>query len=128
MDNKKFLFFKLYERDNPRLFIGMVQEELTTEFENANTNRYDFAKKSAQSIRRKLNKFLKISKDKAAQIELTVYFCRMLLQYGYLKFQHPVIDNLYKVQVGKIDRLISGLHEDLQYDFQESLDELKTNL
>ncbi|ERM81573.1 hypothetical protein P872_09815 [Rhodonellum psychrophilum GCM71 = DSM 17998] len=125
MDNKKYLFFKLYERDNPRLFIEMVQEELKSEFQNANISHYHLAKKSAQGIRRKLNKFLKISKDKAAQIELIIDFCKMLQEYGYLRFRHPVIDNLYKVQVGKVEKLISGLHEDLQYDFQDNLDDLK---
>lgn len=125
IDNKKFLFFKLHEKDNPRLFIEMVQEELQIEFQNAKTTHYHQAKKSAQGIRRKLNKFLKISKDKTAHIELIVDFCRMLKENDYLKFRHPVIDNLYKMQVGKIEKLIGSLHEDLQYDFQEGLDDLK---
>lgn len=123
-DNKAFLYFKLFERNNPRLFVEMVQEELEMEFMKANTKHYHYAKKSAQAIRRKLNKNLKLTKDKAVQIELIIYFCQKLRLYGYLNFRHPVIDNLYKVQVGKAEKLISTLHEDLQYDFQMMLEEL----
>lgn len=123
-DNKAYLFFKLFGRENHRLFIEMVQEELEMEFAKANTKHYHYAKKSAQSIRRKLNKNLKLTKDKSSQIELIIFFCKNLKLYGYLNFRHPVIDNLYKVQIGKAEKLISTLHEDLQYDFKSTLEDL----
>ncbi|WP_158860304.1 hypothetical protein [Lunatibacter salilacus] len=124
-ENKAFLFFKLYEKDNPRLFVEMVQEELEKEFQLANTKNYHFAKKAAQSIRRKLNKHLKLTKNKPDQIEVIEYFCRNLEKYGYLSFRHPVIDNLYALQVGKIEKLVTALHEDLQYDYELTIQELK---
>ncbi len=124
-DNKAFLYFKLFERDNPRLFMEMVQEELELEFQKANTRLYYLAKKSAQAIRRKLNKNLKLTKDKETHIELISYFCQQLKAYGYLDFRHPVIDNLYNVQIGKIEKLVNTLHEDLQYDYQQKIQELK---
>ena len=127
-DNKLFLYFQLYERDNPQLFLEMVQEELAYEFQNGNTRNYHYAKKSAQTIRRKLNKYLKFNKDKLIRIELIVRFCEMLSQYGYLTFRHPVIENLYALQIGKIEKLLSGLHEDLQYDYQHKIKELKGHL
>uniref|UniRef100_UPI003592F22F hypothetical protein n=1 Tax=Aquiflexum sp. TaxID=1872584 RepID=UPI003592F22F len=124
-DNKSYLFFKLFERENPRLFVEMVKEDIEFEFVKANTKHYHFAKKSAQAIRRKLNKLLKLTKDKTAQIELVLFFCEKMKLYGYLTFHHPVIENLYAMQIRKIEKLISGLHEDLQYDYQYQLEELK---
>ncbi|MCL6258112.1 hypothetical protein M3O96_03380 [Aquiflexum sp. TKW24L] len=126
-DNKAFLYFKLFERENPRLFVQLVQEEIDLEFQKSNTRNYHFAKKSAQVIRRKMNKSLKLTKDKETLIELIIYFCEQFKLYGFLDFRHPVIDNLYRVQVGKIEKLILGLHEDLQYDYQEKLALLKEN-
>jgi hypothetical protein len=123
-DNKAYLFFKLFGRENPRLFVEMVQEELEMEFMKANTKHYHFAKKAAQTIRRKLNKNLKLTKDKTAQIELIVFFCKNLKLYGYLNFRHPVIENLYRVQIGKAEKLIYALHEDLQYDYKSILEDL----
>lgn len=124
-DNKGFLFFKLVDRDQPGLFLEMVKEELDQAFMDANIKNYHLAKKSAQTIRRKLNKNLKLSKNKEAHVELILYFCSQLKRYGFLAFRHPVIDNLYKVQLGKAEKLIEKLHEDLQYDFQNQLEELK---
>ncbi|EKB50886.1 hypothetical protein [Cecembia lonarensis] len=123
-DNKAYLYFKLFERENPRIFIDMVKEDLDLAFMDANTKHYHLAKKSAQAIRRKLNKHLKLSKDKEAHAELILYFCEKMKLYGYLNFRHPVIENLYKIQLGKVEKIISGLHEDLQYDFRLQLESL----
>lgn len=123
-DNKAFLYFKLFERDNPRIFIEMVKDDLDISFMDANTRNYHVAKKSAQAIRRKLNKNLKLSKDKTAHIELIIHFCKQMKVYGFLEYRHPVIENLYNIQIGKVEKLIAGLHEDLQYDYQLILEEL----
>jgi hypothetical protein len=127
-DNKLFLYFQLYGRDSPELFKEMVQQELVNEFLMANTRNYHYAKKSAQAIRRKLNKFLKFTRDKPTQIELIAFFCEMIYEYGYLAFGHPVIENLYQLQLGKIEKLLSQFHEDLQYDYQLKVEELKGKL
>jgi hypothetical protein len=124
-DNKAYLFFKLFERDNPQIFVEMVQEELELEFSKYSTSNIHTAKKSAQAIRRKLNKNLKLTKDVTAQIELIAFFCKNMRAYGYLSFRHPVIENLYRIQVGKIETLVKKLHEDLQYDYVSILEDLK---
>ncbi|GAB2502414.1 hypothetical protein [Algoriphagus taiwanensis] len=124
-DNKAYLYFKLNERDMPQLFVNEVKEELEEAFQTANTKNYFLAKKSAQAIRRKLNKALKLSKNKADQAELILYFCEQMKKSEYLKHHHPVIDNLYRVQIGKAVKLISTLHEDLQSDFEYRLGELE---
>ncbi|MDX5339413.1 MAG: hypothetical protein LPK25_10315 [Cyclobacteriaceae bacterium] len=124
-DNKAFLYFKLNERDHPLLFVDEVKEDLDEAFQTANTKNYHLAKKSAQAIRRKLNKSLKLSKNKADQAELILYFCEMLKKYEYLSFRHPVIANLNQVQLGKAKKLISTLHEDLQSDFEYRLEDLE---
>ena len=124
-DNKAYLFFKLHEKDNPGLFLEMAKEELELEFQKANTQHGYYAKKSAQAIRRKMNKLLKLNKKKEDQAELILFFCERLKGYGYLAHRHPVIQNLYEIQIRKAEKLISGLHEDLQYDFQEKMRELE---
>ncbi|GAA0877210.1 hypothetical protein GCM10009119_01780 [Algoriphagus jejuensis] len=123
-DNKAFLYFKLNEQYQPTLFVDSVREELDEAFQLANTRSYYFAKKSAQSIRRKLNKSLKLSKNKADQAELILYFCEQMKEFGYLSFRYPVIDNLFQVQLGKAQKLIATLHEDLQADFNYRIEAL----
>jgi hypothetical protein len=124
-DNKAFLYFKLNERDQPNLFVDSVKEELDEAFQTANTKNYHVAKKAVQGIRRKLNKALKLSKNKADQAELILYFCEMMKKYGYLSFRYPVITNIYEMQIGKAKKLIAGLHEDLQSDYFYRIEELE---
>jgi hypothetical protein len=123
-DNKAFLYFKLNEKDRPFLFVDSVREDLDLAFLEANTRNYHTAKKSAQTIRRKMNKMLKLGKNKADQAELILYFCEQMKEYGYLSFRHPVIDNLFAVQLRKAENLIAGLHEDLQSDFSYRIEAL----
>jgi len=100
-DNKSFLFFKLNEKDNPGLYVEMAQEDLLVEFQNSRSDHYYYAKKSAQKIRRKMNKLLKLSKVKTDQIEVILFFCEQLKENGFLDHQHAVLDNLYQMQLKK---------------------------
>ena len=124
-ENKAYLYFKLYSRDNPGLFVEMVQQELEEEFTKANQSSSYHVKKSSQTIRRKFNKFLKLTKSKTDQVDLILFFCEKLTEYGYLRFRNPVVDNLYQVQLGKAKKLISGLHEDLKWDYEMKMEEFK---
>ena len=123
-DNKAFLYFKLNEKTQPSLYVDTVKEELDELFQTANTTSFYLTKKSAQTIRRKLNKALKFSKNKEDQVELLLYFCEQLKKYGYLKYQHPILQSLFLKQTEKIQKSIAALHEDLQYDYSIRLDEL----
>ncbi|WP_154856404.1 hypothetical protein [Cyclobacterium xiamenense] len=124
-DNKTFLYFKLFDSEDATLFVATVKEDLETAFFSANTRNYYAAKKSAQSVRRILNKNLKLTKDPVAKIELIAFFCQKIEELGYLDYRYPVIDNLYALQVGKIEKLLANLHEDLQFDYEELLEKLK---
>ncbi|PZX56923.1 hypothetical protein LV84_02052 [Algoriphagus ratkowskyi] len=123
-DNKSYLFFKLNEKDNPGLYLEMVQEELEADFQVARGDHSYYAKKAAQKLRRKMNKLLKLSKVKTDQIEVLLFFCEKLRQYGFLKHRNQVLDKLYQMQLAKAVKLISVLHEDLQFDYEGRVDDL----
>lgn len=123
-DNKAYLFFKLNEKDNPGQYIEMVEEELEADFQAARGNHSYYAKKSAQKLRRKMNKLLKLSKVKTDQIEVLLFFCEKLREYGFLRHGNQVLTNIYQMQLGKAVKLISGLHEDLQFDYEGRVGEL----
>ena len=123
-ENKSYLFFKLNEKDQPQLYVEMVQEELELDFQNARGDHSYYAKKSAQKLRRKMNKLLKLSKVKTDQIEVLLFFCEKLKEYGFLRHRNQVLDNIYQMQLAKAVKLISGLHEDLQFDYEGRVEEL----
>jgi hypothetical protein len=123
-DNKAYLFFKLYEKDQPGLFVELVKEDLLIEFEKVRVDHSYYAKKGIQSIRRKMNKLLKLSKNKEDQVEVLLFFSEVMKERGFLKHRNPVIKNLFEIQKGKVEKLIEKLHEDLQYDYMNRLEEL----
>lgn len=128
-DNKTLLYFKVQERDDPGLFVQESIRELDAEFlKGYYSNSYHTAKKSAQRIRRRLNKLLSINKDKAVHADLLIAFCKSMKEYGYLDFRHPVIDNLYAQQVRKLEKTLESLHEDIQYDYEATVLELKSQM
>jgi hypothetical protein len=124
-DNKMFLYFRIFGKDDPVHFTEMIQEELFQEFLKSNRSNFHQAKKAAQVIRRKLNKFLKFTRDKSTKVDLIIFFCRKLSEFGFLDYRHPVIENLYFMQLRKMETLIREMHEDLQYDYQYKVEELK---
>ena len=71
-----------------------------------------------------MNKLLKLLKSKPDQAEVILFFCEKIKEMGFLKHRNSVIKNLYEIQKGKVEKLVSGLHEDLQYDFQFRLEKL----
>jgi hypothetical protein len=123
-ENKSFLFFKLNAKDHPGLFIEMAQEELLEEFNKARSDHYYYAKKSAQKIRRQMNKFLKLTKEKTDKIEVLLFFCEKMREKGFLDHHYPVLENIFQLQLGKAVKLISQLHEDLQFDYEGRIEEL----
>ncbi|UJP64139.1 hypothetical protein [Mongoliitalea daihaiensis] len=123
-DNKRYAYFKLHEQQDENFFLVESKEFLLQEFYKGNNSNYWTGKKSLQKLRSTLNKLLKFTKRKDQQLELILYFCQQTKEFGYLDHRHPVIDNLYGVQLRKVENLISKLHEDLQYDYQLQLGEL----
>lgn len=124
-DNKRFAYFKLHEQQDEQFFMSESKEFLLQEFFKAVNTNYWTGKKSLQKLRSTLNKLLKFTKRKDFQLELILYFCLQCKEFGYLSYRHPVIENLYTTQLRKAESLINKLHEDLQYDYEHQLEELK---
>lgn len=126
-ENKFFLYFQLYGRENPEFYTKNIKIELETLFEGSNTNHFYTAKKSIQAIRRSLNKFLKLTKNKADQADVILFFCEQMKENGFCDFVHPVITNVFEVQLRKAKKLIFSLHEDLHCDYEERIAELESD-
>jgi hypothetical protein len=54
-------------------------------------------------------------------VELLTYFCRKIRSSGIPIKDSPVLTNLYRQQLKKINAVIATMHEDLQYDYLRAL-------
>ena len=124
-ENKELLTYLLFEASNENNYIESVKEYIDAEFENINTKSYFFIRKSMRKILTNTKKFIRYSKQKETEVELLLYYCKKLKTF------HPSIKNsvrllnIYNRQLTLIKKIVTTLHEDLQYDYQQEIDELQ---
>jgi hypothetical protein len=123
-ENKELLTYLLFEAQDETSYIKGIKEDIDEQFKELNTSNLYVAKKGLQKIVRNTSKYIKYSGIKQTEIELLLYFCLMVKKSGIKIHQSTVITNLYQRQIAKIEKAIAFLHEDLQYDYQQELDDL----
>lgn len=124
-DNKEYLDYLFFEAHDKPNFALSIKKEIDEHFEELKTqsNLY-YTKKSLRKILRLLTKYCKYLNDKAIAAELHIYFCSKLKNSGIPYHKSQLIVNMYEQQLKKIKTLISALHEDLQQDYLNDLDEI----
>ena len=123
-ENKELLTYILYESLDEAAFIESVKREIDNEFELINRKSYYFIKKSVRKILRNIKKYIRYSKKKETEVELLIYFCSELKNMEPSINNNVTLQNIYNRQIEIIRKVISTLHEDLQYDFNIELDEI----
>ncbi len=120
-DNKELLTYLLYESENEEAYVQSIKNEMDELFEEVNTDNAYYAKKGFRKILRTITKYIKYSGNKETEITLLIYFCQGMKKSGVAISRNTVLTNLYEGQVKKINKAISKLHEDLQFDYAAQL-------
>ena len=123
-ESKELLTYLIFESDNEANYIAAIKADVDEQFELLNTSNLYVAKKGLQKIVRSISKYIKYSGIKQTEIEVLIYFCRMLKDSGIAIRHSTVIENMYYRQLTKINKAVSTLHEDLQFDFQHEIQQL----
>lgn len=123
-ENKELLTYVLFESHDERQFIQLVKEDMEIGFADMNRSSYFLMKKTIRKVLRNIKKNVRYSKKKETEIELLIHFCQLLRHMTPPIEQDRVLYGIYERQLALVKKGISGLHEDLQYDFNEELDKL----
>ncbi|WP_378188390.1 hypothetical protein ACE939_07880 [Aquimarina sp. W85] len=124
-ENKELLTYLLLEVQDEPGFIESVKQEISNQFLEINTKTFYFIKKSVRKILRMVKKYIRYSKNKETEVELLLYFCEQLYEFSPSIKRNSTLLNLYRRELFSIQKKIETLHEDLQYDYQQELDELE---
>jgi hypothetical protein len=120
-ENKELLTYLLFEAGDEEGFIEKSKSEITAAFKEVHPTNLYLSKKTIRKILRICVKYIRYAGSVQVEIELLICFCTGLQETG-IPFQNsPVLVNLYKNQVKKIQAAISTLHEDLQYDYSKAI-------
>lgn len=123
-ENKELISFLLFEAGDESGYLQSVRLEMDEMFTTVNKSNAYLAKKTLRKILRTTNKHIRYMLSKPAETELLLYFCQQLQGSGLPIQKNTALSNLYKSQVNKVEKLIAGLHEDLQHDFALQLKKL----
>ncbi len=123
-ENKELLTYLLYESSNEAGFIRVVKQEINREFGQINMSSNFYIKKSVRKILRITKKYIRYSGDKETEVELMMYFCLELKDILSATNNNNILVNILNRQIDSINKAISSLHEDLQYDYKNEIDEL----
>jgi hypothetical protein len=124
-ENKELLSFLLFEADNPEQYITNVKAEIDEGFGQMNSTNVYFAKKTIRKLLRIANKHIRYSGSKTAEVEILLHF---LTNFKGVKLpwqKTKALKNIYDAQLKKIRSTLSVMHEDLQHDYERTLQRLE---
>lgn len=78
-----------------------------------------------RKILRNIKKYARYSLKKETEVELLLHFCTVLKDFKPSVFKNVTLTNIYDRQILAIKKIVSNLHEDLQYDYNLLLEQLE---
>ena len=123
-ENKELLTFLLFEAHNLPGYIESVKQQMDENFAEINTSNIYFAKKTLRKILRLANKHIRYTGSKEAEAEILLHYLTSFKGVKLSWHKSTALTNLYNAQLKKIRAAIDTMHEDLQHDYQRSVDRL----
>jgi len=124
-ENKELLTYLLFEEQDEDAYIHSAKKVIDEGFDTLNIQSVYIAKKNLRKIIRITNKFIKYSGIDTTEIILLIYVCSSIQESG-LKLNNSIaLKNIYLSLIKKIKTRISGMHEDLQYDYNKEIEVLE---
>lgn len=124
-ENKELLTYLLFESSDEQDYIKEIKIEIDDLFNTINTDSYFYIKKSIRKILKLIKTYIRYSNVKETEVELLLYFCKKLRAMSPSFTKNQQLINTYAREIKSIEKKITTLHEDLQYDYRILLENLK---
>jgi len=126
-ENKELLTYLLFEAHDQQGYVQSIKKEVDEQFAEINHSNLYFVKKTLRKILKNINTHIRYTGSAQVTVDLLIYFCQSIKGSGIPIQKNPIIANMYKSQVQKINKTLLGLHEDIQYDFAREVAALEIN-
>lgn len=123
-ENKELIAFLLFESDDIAGYLERIKQETIVLFSEINQSNIYFIKKSIRKILRNLNKQIRFTLSSQVEAELLIHFCNCFDDYSIPVNQSHQLSNLYVAQLKRIEKALSRLHPDLQFDLTRQLNKI----
>ncbi|HTE24784.1 hypothetical protein [Flavitalea sp.] len=121
-ENKELISYLLFEAGDENDYIRSVKNEMDEMFVEINQSNIYYTKKMLRKILRITNKHIRYISGKTAEVELLIYFLRKIKETKIPLQKSVLLANIYNGQQKKVEKLITGLHEDLQHDYLQQME------
>lgn len=123
-DNKEYLNYLLFDSIDEDGYAQRVKHDVAEAFNATNTSGFYLAKKSIRRALRIANKYIKYSDRKETEVDVLIFFCEEMNSLEMNWKRSRVLVNLYNRQLAKIKKLLSEIHEDLRFEFEDRLSDI----
>ncbi len=123
-ENKELLTYLLFEAEDENAYIANVKQEMAAQLATINTKNYYWMRKGIRKILKDVKKYIRYSQKKETEVELLLDFCMQLKMLSPSIRRDKTLQNILDRQLALVRKTIDTLHEDLQYDFTQQLEEL----
>jgi len=124
-ENKELLNYLLFEAHDEEGYVESVKEEIDERFEEVNRKSPYFVKKSFRSILTLTRKYIRYSGNKETEVEILLHYCKRINEFKPDIRRNRRQLNIFLKLTEQIEKKISALHEDLQFDYLRDLSKLK---
>ncbi len=124
-ENKEFLGYLLFNAHNEDEYVAEIKNNITEQFTQINNKTNYLIKKGVRKILTTVKKHIKYSNYKETEVTLLIHFCTELKNFKPTIKYNKRVQNMYNTQIGLVKKRITLLHEDLQFDYQETMTELE---
>lgn len=126
-ENKELLTYLIFEASDQQGYVQSIKKEVDEQFAEINHSNLYFVKKTLRKILKNINTHIRYTGSAQVTVDLLIYFCQSIKGSGIPIQKNPIIANMYKSQVQKINKTLLGLHEDIQYDYAREVAALEVN-
>jgi hypothetical protein len=124
-ESKELLTYLLFEAQDENSYVTHVKESLDILFSEVNKSNLYYAKKTIRKIVRTANKYIRYSGRDITEAEILLHVAEKIKELDLDLAKSPVLMNLYKGVLKKLDKCLDGMHEDLRYDFTRPRTEIE---
>jgi len=123
-ENKELLTYLLFEAHHEDEYTDSIKTDIDEQFLAVNTRNIYYAKKGVRKILKNAKKYIRYTGNKETEVAVLIHFCRQLQDFQPYYSKSKVLRDICARQLILIKVRISTLHEDLQYDFEQELNDI----
>jgi len=127
VENKELLTYLLFEAHDEDQYIINCKNFIDVQFDEIDTKNAYYVRKKIRKILTSAKKLIRFSKKKDTEAEILLHFCKKLKNYNPYFKRSNRLQNIFQTQLRMASNAILKLHEDLQFDYQQELDNLLGN-